>query len=233
MKSDQVGVASCGRHNSRSSDCLGLLIPSTLGRIFAFRQRGLRDAYTLRRSPLWPKRYTLGMRFRVLTLLALFLFAHRLCEAALTFSTIDYPGALDTYANGSNASGAIVGGYLPNGYGQTAFLDIGGVFATIPEAMANGINDSGVIVGAVGGNCSSIGGSCSFIYDQAAMSNSKWAVLRLLQPASMIADKSSEPTTMPTMSPTVSSMQMAYSRPSTFPEHVILSSPESTTRGKW
>jgi probable HAF family extracellular repeat protein len=96
-----------------------------------------------------------------ISLLACVMGAAAMCQAGtLTFSTIDYPGALASYANGINSSGDIVGLWLASldGFGQRAFLQSGGVFTTLLGASAFGINNNGVIVG-------SNGGSGSFIYD--------------------------------------------------------------------
>ncbi len=71
-----------------------------------------------------------------------------------TYTTIDFPGAIETGASGINNLGQIVGGYvLPDG-SRHGFLYFGGNFTTIddPNALmgsyALGINNSGQIVGA-------------------------------------------------------------------------------------
>lgn len=74
---------------------------------------------------------------------------------AFTFSTIDYPGALWTGANGINTSGQIVGdyGYTNSGSPSYGFLYSGGQFTQInfPGSAGytwpNGINARGDIVG--------------------------------------------------------------------------------------
>lgn len=71
-----------------------------------------------------------------------------------TYTTIDFPGAIETGAAGINNLGQIVGGYvLPDG-SRHGFLYSGGVFTTIDDpngltsSEALGINNSGQIVGA-------------------------------------------------------------------------------------
>ena len=75
-----------------------------------------------------------------------------------SFTTIDVPGASETFAEGINNSGQIVGIYYvtPTSLGQ-GFLDTGGSFTTInfPGGLTSGasaINDSGQILGEFGGN---------------------------------------------------------------------------------
>jgi len=72
---------------------------------------------------------------------------------ALTFTTIDVPGALNTQAFGINPAGQIVGDYLDSSFGQHGFL-MGehGTFTTIDvpgarSTAAFGINPAGQIVG--------------------------------------------------------------------------------------
>src|SRR6266566_5311528 len=76
-------------------------------------------------------------------------------SAALSFTTIDVPGAIpgSTRAGGINNSGQIVGSFVA-GATTHGFLDTGGSFTTIdvPGAsgagtVASGINDAGQIVG--------------------------------------------------------------------------------------
>jgi hypothetical protein len=88
---------------------------------------------------------------RVIVLIScLFLPASRSPAHASTFTTIDVPGASQTYLEAINSSGQIVGAYVS---GNThGFLLSGGVFTTIDFPGANvtscqGINDSGDIVG--------------------------------------------------------------------------------------
>ncbi|HEY6945583.1 MAG TPA: hypothetical protein VI431_10630 [Candidatus Acidoferrum sp.] len=71
-----------------------------------------------------------------------------------TYTSIDFPGAVETGAAGINNLGQIVGGYaLPDG-SRHGFLYSGGVFTTIDDpndlisSEALGINNSGQIVGA-------------------------------------------------------------------------------------
>jgi probable HAF family extracellular repeat protein len=98
--------------------------------------------------------------------------------ASYSFTTIDRPGATDTYLYGINDIGGIVGGFpgfqYKNGVftdipaprpldinnagqivgeystinGNAAFLYSGGVFTSLPLSAASGINDAGQIVGA-------------------------------------------------------------------------------------
>ena len=72
--------------------------------------------------------------------------------AGYVFTTIDYPGATFTVANGINSTGQIVGSI--NGTRGGGFLYSGGSFSTINYpglraygTVANGINDCGQIVG--------------------------------------------------------------------------------------
>ena len=71
------------------------------------------------------------------------------------FSTLDVPGATETYASGINGTGNIVGFYYA-GTGKFGFLDTGGnlTFLTAgPDTTATsaiGINDTGEIVGSYG-----------------------------------------------------------------------------------
>lgn len=71
-----------------------------------------------------------------------------------TYTTIDFPGAVESGAAGINNLGQIVGGYaLPDG-SRHGFLYSGGVFTTIDDpngltsSEAVGINNAGQIVGA-------------------------------------------------------------------------------------
>jgi uncharacterized membrane protein len=72
--------------------------------------------------------------------------------SAVTWTTIDYPGALLTQACGINSAGDIVG-IFNTGSGTQSFFLSGGVFTTIqyPDAnsttFAYGINDNGDVVG--------------------------------------------------------------------------------------
>jgi probable HAF family extracellular repeat protein len=71
-----------------------------------------------------------------------------------TYTTLDVPGSTQTFANGINASGQIVGWY-DDDTGPVAFLLDQGSYTTlnVPGAYytsANGINDAGQIVGTYG-----------------------------------------------------------------------------------
>jgi len=64
-----------------------------------------------------------------------------------TVGIIDYPGSTNgTRVKGINSMGDIVGAYGPPATGIDGFLYSGGTFTSIPYE-ANGINDSGQIVG--------------------------------------------------------------------------------------
>jgi hypothetical protein len=96
-------------------------------------------------------------------LLACALFAGTIFGQTFTFTTIDYPGAIATSANGINSTGEIVGWYqldssctpslLPVSVCTThGFTDVNGTLATldVPGATSTalyGINDNGDIVG--------------------------------------------------------------------------------------
>jgi probable HAF family extracellular repeat protein len=91
----------------------------------------------------------------------------------ITFSTLDYPGALATWARGINNLGQIVGSYR-DGTGDHGFVYTGGLFKTLdfPGAdypggaatAARDINDSGMIVGTYG----SATGNHGFSFDGTA-----------------------------------------------------------------
>jgi probable HAF family extracellular repeat protein len=72
--------------------------------------------------------------------------------SAVTWTTIDYPGAALTNANGINSSGQIVGTFIVTS-GVQSFLLSGGVFTTIQfpggntTTFAEGINDAGDVAG--------------------------------------------------------------------------------------
>jgi hypothetical protein len=77
---------------------------------------------------------------------------HGFLDLAGSFSTIDIPGAEETWAMGINNSGDIVGFYVDSASNYHGFLNVGGSFTTIdvPGALwteVYGINDSGDIVG--------------------------------------------------------------------------------------
>jgi len=77
-------------------------------------------------------------------------------KPSIDFSTIDYPGALFTYATGINGQGQIVGNYYTQTFQEFGFLYSPGAappYATIPNCTGyanifpQGINDDGLIVG--------------------------------------------------------------------------------------
>jgi probable HAF family extracellular repeat protein len=78
-----------------------------------------------------------------------------LCMSAMqaaTYTTITYPQAISTSANGLNDSDQIVGSYVDVNNNYHAFLYDQGAYTNIDPAnsnfaIANGINDAGVIVG--------------------------------------------------------------------------------------
>jgi hypothetical protein len=72
-----------------------------------------------------------------------------------TFTTIDFPGAIQTSVSGINGSGQVVGTYSNAGPDGHGFLLSGGVFTTIDYpgktlTTAIGINDSGQVTGTYG-----------------------------------------------------------------------------------
>jgi hypothetical protein len=74
-------------------------------------------------------------------------------DISFNFTTIDFPGATNTFAGGINSLGHIVGGYaLPNG-SRHGFVDVSGVFTTIDDPNATvgteaaDVNSSEQIVG--------------------------------------------------------------------------------------
>jgi hypothetical protein len=77
---------------------------------------------------------------------------HGFVDNAGTFTTLDYPGALNTLAVGINGSGDVVGQYN-NSSGGGSFLLSGGQYSTVTVPGATGvtsvegINDAGQIVG--------------------------------------------------------------------------------------
>jgi probable HAF family extracellular repeat protein len=73
-------------------------------------------------------------------------------RAAVVFTTLDFPGASLTNAQGINAQGDVVGAYMDAAGLNHAFLWSGGRYRTIDvpnahQSIARGINDSGDIVG--------------------------------------------------------------------------------------
>ena len=69
-----------------------------------------------------------------------------------TFTTIDFPGADDTFPNGINHVGQIAGEWQTVTTGEHGFLKDGATFTTIDIGLpgntsASGINDAGQIVG--------------------------------------------------------------------------------------
>ena len=86
---------------------------------------------------------------KLLSLLVLLLLSS--LAFAATWTTIDYPGASDTYATGINNNGDIVGVYVLGGLSH-GFVLKAGTFTSIDvpgaiQTYAKGINDSGMIVG--------------------------------------------------------------------------------------
>jgi probable HAF family extracellular repeat protein len=73
---------------------------------------------------------------------------HGFLDTGGSFTTINAPGAIDTYAYGINDSGQIVGSFV-DALGSHGFVDTGGSFTTLPR-VATGINNSGQIVGSFG-----------------------------------------------------------------------------------
>jgi len=71
---------------------------------------------------------------------------------AVTWTTIDYPGAKHTFALGINSAGEIVGLYYDSALNLHAFLDVNGTLTSFDypgatSTAAYGVNDSGHIVG--------------------------------------------------------------------------------------
>ncbi len=84
-------------------------------------------------------------------------------DPVFSFTTIDFPGATQTSANGINNAGQIVGFYGPGG-SRHGFLLSSGSFSTIDfpgatQTHGDGINNAGQIVG---GFCGGVGISCFF-----------------------------------------------------------------------
>jgi hypothetical protein len=75
-----------------------------------------------------------------------------------TFTTIDAPGASDTYLYGINEAGEIIG--FNSGANPSAFVLSAGFFTPVP-GNAYGINDSGQIVGVLG--------QSGYLYDSGAL----------------------------------------------------------------
>ena len=96
------------------------------------------------------------MRFHTgcaLLVLSAYLSITQTAHAQYTFTTIDVPGAVDTFLTGVNDHGDIVGGYNIEIFGPSyAFFTEGDSFITIAvpgssETTAFGINNNGKIVG--------------------------------------------------------------------------------------
>src|SRR5262249_17272140 len=74
-------------------------------------------------------------------------------KADYDFTTIDPPGATQTWANGINDAGQIVGTYRDaDNHAHGFLLDVDGSYTTIDvpgatQTWANGINDAGQMVG--------------------------------------------------------------------------------------
>ena len=95
------------------------------------------------------------------------LVSHGFVDSGGRFTTIDFPGARQTFAFGVNASGQIVGYYYDSNNNSHGFVDSGGRFTTIDfpgagQTYAFGINASGQIVG---GYCESVGQNCHGFLD--------------------------------------------------------------------
>jgi probable HAF family extracellular repeat protein len=93
-----------------------------------------------------------------------------------TYTTIDFPGAIETGAAGINKLGQIVGGYVLADGSRHGFLYSGGIFTTVDDPLdptsseALGINDLGQIVGAFNLNSPEGGhvfeGAHAFVYSR-------------------------------------------------------------------
>jgi len=93
------------------------------------------------------------------------LFMSSMRLTAQTYKTIDYPGAIETRANGINAFGQIVGGWEDSSSNFHGFLYSGGKFTSLDypggtSTTAQAINNAGDIVGVYGG----ANGSAVFLY---------------------------------------------------------------------
>jgi probable HAF family extracellular repeat protein len=89
---------------------------------------------------------------RLSAVAACLFFSLSICQAsfAVSWQTVDFPGARDTVVNGINTSGQMVGQY--DATGTHGFLLSAGVFTTIDypgavDTYCEGINDNGDIVG--------------------------------------------------------------------------------------
>ena len=90
------------------------------------------------------------MRFIRMFALGLLLLVSASFSSAQTFTTIDFPGASQTFPGGINNLGDVIGSYF-DGSAYHAFLLSGGTYTPIDigttATLAGGINDSGEIVG--------------------------------------------------------------------------------------
>jgi hypothetical protein len=91
--------------------------------------------------------------FRSLAILGVILGSRDRPERNMFFTTFDVPGSTATQALGINGAGQIVGRFASSGNDSLGFLLSGGIYTTLDAPWANqktiadGINDSGVIVG--------------------------------------------------------------------------------------
>jgi uncharacterized membrane protein len=100
----------------------------------------------------------------ILWLAVLLLAISPLTIAQGTYTQIDYPGAVQTYAYGIDTAGDVVGSYVDTSNNVHGFFLSAGIFTTldVPGATgtaATGINDVGQIVGSTNTD--------SFLYDVA------------------------------------------------------------------
>ncbi len=99
--------------------------------------------------------------------------SHGFLYQAGNFSSIDYPGASDTFACGINDGGEIVGHYLDSSGNSHGFLKQAGDFSPIdytssPSTYAFGINDAGEVVGSY---LDSSGNQEGFLYEAGTFSS--------------------------------------------------------------
>ena len=91
--------------------------------------------------------------FRTLAILGVILGISGQARAQYVFTTFDAPGSTATQALGINGAGQIVGRFASSGNDALGFLLSGGIYTTLDapganqKTIADGINDSGVIVG--------------------------------------------------------------------------------------
>ena len=81
------------------------------------------------------------------------MYAQTVTNGAFKFTSVNFPGAFGTNANGVNVNGEIVGSYLPTSSGPTrGFMYLNGKFTKVNIAgststSVNGVNDFGDMVG--------------------------------------------------------------------------------------